>query len=193
MFFVSRWGRANFRIKQPTHSKIYEHSFVMNKLPTLAIIGPGKVGTSIGMLAARAGYSVAAVGGRHKESTITAARQIDKNVRACDIAGAIFFVAGRLKKAAVSTPFVGGEEFEPQMQVSAEGFYHTIKNMQIFKAIYHQAEKKRFDIYDIGKNIGVNISNALSSIHTRALPRYLVWVLVGLIILLLLINYIITF
>jgi len=61
---------------------------VMNKLPALAIIGPGKVGTSIGILAARAGYPVAAVGGRHKERTIEAARQIGKNVCACDIAGA---------------------------------------------------------------------------------------------------------
>jgi predicted short-subunit dehydrogenase-like oxidoreductase (DUF2520 family) len=61
---------------------------VMNKLPTIAIIGPGKVGTSIGILAVRAGYPVVAVGGRHKESTIAAARQIGKDVRACDIATA---------------------------------------------------------------------------------------------------------
>jgi len=57
---------------------------------------------------------------------------------------------------------------------------------------YHRAQKKWFDIYSIGKNIGVNISNALSSIHTGVLPSYLVWVLAGLAILLL-INYIIAF
>ena len=58
---------------------------VMNKLPTLAIIGPGKVGTSIGILAACAGYPVVAVGGRRKENAITAARRIGKGVRACNI------------------------------------------------------------------------------------------------------------
>ena len=56
----------------------------MKQLPTIAIIGPGKVGTSLGILAARAGYSVVAVGGHRKESTATAARRIGKHVRACD-------------------------------------------------------------------------------------------------------------
>jgi predicted short-subunit dehydrogenase-like oxidoreductase (DUF2520 family) len=65
-----------------------DNKSVMNKSSTLAIIGPGKVGTSIGILAARAGYSVVAVGGRHKEKTIAAARQIGKDVRTCDITGA---------------------------------------------------------------------------------------------------------
>lgn len=71
--------------KQFISSEFYEDDFVMNKLPTLAIIGPGKVGTAIGILAARAGYPVVALGGRHKESTIAAARRIGKDVRACDI------------------------------------------------------------------------------------------------------------
>jgi len=106
------------------------------------------------------------------------------------VAGGIIFVIGRLKKAAVSAPFVGGEEFEPQMQVSAEGFYHTIKDTGILKAIYHQAEKKRFDIYDIGKNIGDKICNALSNIHTGVLPRYITWLLAGLAILLLWISFV---
>ena len=101
------------------------------------------------------------------------------------IAGGIIFIAGRLKKVAVSTPFVGGEEFEPEMGVSPEGFYHTIKNAEFFKAIYHQAEKKRFDIYDIGKNIVVIFSGALSSIHTGILSTYLLWIIAGLVILLL--------
>jgi formate hydrogenlyase subunit 3/multisubunit Na+/H+ antiporter MnhD subunit len=100
-------------------------------------------------------------------------------------AGGILFVAGRLKKAAVRPPFVGGEEFEPEMGMSAEGFYHTIKNIGIFKAIYQQAEKKRFDVYDIGKNIAGNVSDALSSIHTGILSTYLLWILTGLVILLL--------
>ena len=106
------------------------------------------------------------------------------------VAGGIIFVAGRLKKVVVSTPFVGGEEFETEMGISPEGFYNTVKNIEIFKAIYHQAEKKRFDIYHTSKNIGVNICNALSDIHTGVLPRYIVWVLAGLAILLLWISFV---
>jgi len=57
-------------------------------LPTIAIIGPGKVGTSIGILASRAGYQVAAVGGRNKERTSAAAKRIGNDVRACSISEA---------------------------------------------------------------------------------------------------------
>ena len=60
----------------------------MNKLPTLAIIGPGKVGTTIGILAARAGYPVVAVGGQKKDRAVAAVHRIGKDVRACDIAEA---------------------------------------------------------------------------------------------------------
>ncbi|RKY11252.1 MAG: hypothetical protein DRP65_04755 [Planctomycetota bacterium] len=57
-------------------------------LPTIAIIGPGKVGTSIGILASRAGYQIAAIGGRNKERTIAAAKRIGNGVRACSISEA---------------------------------------------------------------------------------------------------------
>lgn len=106
------------------------------------------------------------------------------------IAGGIIFITGRLKKARVCTPFVGGEEFEPEMGVSPEGFYHTIKNIKILKAIYHQAEKKRFDVYYIAKNIVVKVSDALSGTRTGILSTYLLWILAGLAILLLLIDYV---
>jgi len=56
----------------------------MNQLPSIAIIGPGRVGTSLGVLAGRAGYSVVAVGGRRRESTTIAARRIGKHVCAYD-------------------------------------------------------------------------------------------------------------
>jgi len=60
----------------------------MVDLPTLAIIGPGKVGTSIGILASRAGYHIVAVGGRNKERTSAAAKRIGNDVRACSISEA---------------------------------------------------------------------------------------------------------
>ncbi|MFC1635458.1 Rossmann-like and DUF2520 domain-containing protein [Planctomycetota bacterium] len=57
----------------------------MNDFPALSIVGPGRVGTAIGILAARAGYPVVAVGGRHRERTIQAARRISESARACGI------------------------------------------------------------------------------------------------------------
>jgi predicted short-subunit dehydrogenase-like oxidoreductase (DUF2520 family) len=55
----------------------------MNKLPDIAIVGPGKVGTAIGVLASKAGWTVAAVGGRHPERTAEAAAVIGPCARAC--------------------------------------------------------------------------------------------------------------
>ncbi len=49
---------------------------LMSQRPDISIIGPGKVGTALGILARRAGYNVAAVGGRNAESAAQAAKTI---------------------------------------------------------------------------------------------------------------------
>ncbi len=54
-------------------------------LPRIAIVGPGKVGTALGVLAAEAGYTIAAVGGRDPVRTAAAARRIGHGVRALGI------------------------------------------------------------------------------------------------------------
>lgn len=50
----------------------------------IAIIGPGKAGTAIGVVAARAGCAVVAVGGRDAPHAAAAARRIGETVRACE-------------------------------------------------------------------------------------------------------------
>ena len=65
--------------------KYSKEDAVMNDFPALSIIGPGRVGIAIGVLAARAGYPVVALGGRHRERTIQEARRIGEYVRACGI------------------------------------------------------------------------------------------------------------
>ena len=51
-------SRVTFMTKQFTGSGIYEYSFVMNKLPMLAIISTGKVGTYLGILTAESNMSL---------------------------------------------------------------------------------------------------------------------------------------
>ncbi|MGA2266730.1 MAG: DUF2520 domain-containing protein [Phycisphaerae bacterium] len=60
----------------------------MNKSADIAIIGPGKVGTAIGVLAAKAGWTVAAVGGRDAARAAAAAKAIGPHVRAATAAQA---------------------------------------------------------------------------------------------------------
>ena len=55
----------------------------MAKLTDIAIIGPGKVGTALGVLAAGAGVRVTAVGARRAEQAHAAAERIGGDVRPC--------------------------------------------------------------------------------------------------------------
>ena len=50
--------------------------------PVLSIVGPSKVGTAIAVLARRAGYEVAAIGGRDATKTEMAAEQIGGHIKA---------------------------------------------------------------------------------------------------------------
>lgn len=56
--------------------------------PSVAIIGPGRVGTAIGVLAAQRGYRVVAVGGRRLEAARRAAAVIRGHPVACSVAAA---------------------------------------------------------------------------------------------------------
>ncbi|MDY6914497.1 MAG: Rossmann-like and DUF2520 domain-containing protein [Planctomycetota bacterium] len=60
----------------------------MAELPDISIIGPGKVGTAIGMLAVRAGLRVAAVAGQNLNRAKTAAANIGLNTWGCMLAEA---------------------------------------------------------------------------------------------------------
>ena len=53
----------------------------MKSAPDMAIIGPGKVGTAIGLLARRAGWPVVAIAGRNRRRAAAAARIIGGGVR----------------------------------------------------------------------------------------------------------------
>jgi len=57
----------------------------VNESPALSIVGPGRVGTAIGVLAARLAWPVVAVGGRDRDKTTQAARRIGERVRACSM------------------------------------------------------------------------------------------------------------
>jgi len=105
-------------------------------------------------------------------------------------AGFLIYLFRYVKTLEVKDVFVGGEILdEESIRIPGTHFYGPIKSLSFLKGLYDRAEKGRFDIYNIGRNIVGNISDALSYIHTGILSTYLLWILAGLVILLL-INYI---
>jgi len=73
--------------------------------------------------------------------------------------GIIVYLLGTIRKTRETEAFIGGEILEKQsnMRVSGTEFYNTIKDINPLGAIYGLAERKVFDIYDIGKIITFGI------------------------------------
>jgi len=99
--------------------------------------------------------------------------------------GAIVYFLGRPSAVRESETYVGGEILEKGLEVSGVEFYKTIQDMGFFKRIYKLSEKKMFDVYELGKDFIFSLSGIFQRLHTGVLPTYLLWALVGMLILIL--------
>ncbi len=101
------------------------------------------------------------------------------------ILGLIIFKLGKLKLAfRGDSSFTGGEtQALKETRVSGVEFYNTIKDLRPLAKIYKLAEDKFFDIYDQGKRGIFSLTAILRYLHNGVLPTYLVWCLLGMILL----------
>ncbi|MFH1360620.1 MAG: proton-conducting transporter membrane subunit [Candidatus Omnitrophota bacterium] len=101
------------------------------------------------------------------------------------VIGFIIYLLGAATKSRQVEPFVGGEDLSkhPDMRLSGTGFYNTIQDIGLLKGIYALAEKKFFDIYEVGSKITFGLNKMLRYIHNGVLPTYLSWCLLGMLIL----------
>jgi len=101
------------------------------------------------------------------------------------IVGVIIYFLGTITKTRETEAFIGGEILEKQtnMRVSGTEFYDTIKDITPLDTIYKLAERKVFDIYDIGTKMTFGFNKILSYLHNGILLTYLSWCLLGMIIL----------
>ena len=97
------------------------------------------------------------------------------------VIGIVIYLLGTVTKTRESKVFVGGEDIEdyPQMRISGTKFYNTIQQIGFLKNIYRLAEKRVFDLYDLGAKITFGFTNVLRRIHNGVLPTYLAWCLLG--------------
>jgi len=98
------------------------------------------------------------------------------------ILGFIIYLLGRVKRFRTTEGFMGGELLEEKVDFSSIEFYKTINSFKPFAFFYRNAEKRNFDIYDNSKNIILNINKLFSNCHAGILPLYMLWVILGLII-----------
>ncbi|MFH1655661.1 MAG: hypothetical protein ABH954_03520, partial [Candidatus Omnitrophota bacterium] len=98
--------------------------------------------------------------------------------------GFLVYIAGNLKGAVrEDNSFTGGEVLSQDQRVSGVDFYNAIKNLPRLKTIYKKAEDKLFDIYDQGKRLVFYITKRFQHLHNGVLPTYLVWCLLGMMVL----------
>lgn len=98
------------------------------------------------------------------------------------IIGMIIYLLGKVKTRADST-YIGGEVLPEEERVTGVDFYQTIHEMTPFKGIYGKAEAKAFDIYNQGIKFVFFFTDRLREVHTGILPVYLIWCLLGMVVL----------
>lgn len=80
--------------------------------------------------------------------------------------------------------YVGGESLDlDKTRVTGTDFYQTVKEYGILNGIYKKAEAGVFDLYEQGKNLVFGIGKFFQYLHNGVLPTYLVWTLLGMILL----------
>jgi formate hydrogenlyase subunit 3/multisubunit Na+/H+ antiporter MnhD subunit len=100
------------------------------------------------------------------------------------ILGLIIFKLSKLKLSfRQDSPFVGGETTVlDEGRVSGIEFYNTVKEIGPLARMYKLAEAKFFDIYDLGQKGVFRVTNLLRYLHNGVLPTYLVWCLLGMMV-----------
>jgi NADH:ubiquinone oxidoreductase subunit 5 (subunit L)/multisubunit Na+/H+ antiporter MnhA subunit len=107
-------------------------------------------------------------------------------------AGALLYlwsVRGRIRRVPT---YVGGEDLaeayvtgEPagpdrHLELTGVDFYETVRDLFPLRGIYRAAERKAFDVYDLGARGMFYLVELLRKAHTGMLPMYLTWFLAGL-------------
>jgi len=105
------------------------------------------------------------------------------------VIGFIIYLLGNIKNHRRSDSFIGGEKLQEELNYSPLEFYKSINNFKILSGIYDLARKKWFDIYDIFKAIILFLNKIFSSAHSGFLPRYVLWYVAGMLLLLIILIF----
>lgn len=81
--------------------------------------------------------------------------------------------------------YVGGMPALEKFRISGIQFYNEIRNFTLIKNIYDAAEKKYFDLYELGKGFTFGFSGLFQKAHPGHLQLYMLYLIVGALIMIL--------
>lgn len=91
----------------------------------------------------------------------------------------VYFLTKKVRYDAV---YLGGSEGEERFRVAGTAFYNEIRNMTPLKSIYNFAEKKYFDLYELGSKPTFALSRTLQKAHPGQLQLYMLYIIIGMLI-----------
>ncbi len=108
--------------------------------------------------------------------------------------GTIAYYFTTARKPRVCETYVGGELLHEvdipgeavagrDIEVSGVDFYRSVETMAPFRDFYESAQKKAFDLYDVGTRVLFYFVELLRTAHTGRLTSYLTWFLAGFLLL----------
>lgn len=81
--------------------------------------------------------------------------------------------------------YVGGMPAMEKFRIAGTEFYNEVRNFTLLKSIYNYAEKKYFDLYEMGREFTFSFSGFLQKAHPRQLQLYVLYIVVGYLIIML--------
>jgi len=102
------------------------------------------------------------------------------------VLGLLILLVGLIARKAREVPaWTCGEVLDnDEMIIPGTEFYKTVSSMKGLKGLYAGQEKGYFDTYTQAGKVGLGLTAYLRWLHSGILPRYLTWLMVGLLIIL---------
>ncbi len=92
---------------------------------------------------------------------------------------AVYYI---VRKVRFDDIYIGGKEAEEQFRVSGTAFYNEVRRMFPLKAFFDAADKRKFDVYDLGGNSTFALSRVFRRAHPGQLQLYLLYIVLGVLI-----------
>jgi len=94
-------------------------------------------------------------------------------------------IYGLTAKVRYDDVYVGGMPALEKFRIAGTEFYNEVRNFTLLKLIYNYAEKKYFDLYEMGREFTFSFSGYLQKAHPGQLQLYVLYIVVGYLIIML--------